>query len=72
MQAAYMPPRTDKYVADTLQKLPHPPVGFFSYCPLPQNTEKQKVAGWGVASWEHTGLSSMSPFMPHSFTLSPH
>lgn len=27
-----------------------------------KNTEKQKVAGWGVASWEHTGLSSMSSF----------
>lgn len=40
--------RTDKCVADTLHKLPHPPVSFISYCP--QNTERRKGcrAGSGI------------------------
>lgn len=33
----------------------------FPNCPRPQNAKKQKVAWWGVTSWEgDTGLSSMS------------
>lgn len=76
-QAACVSPRSDKYVADTLQKLPHPPTSVSSYCSCAQKkTKKQRVAKGcelgGVAPWEHTGLGSMSPFMPHSFTLSPH
>lgn len=42
-----MAPRTDKYVADTLQKLPHPPVSRFSYCPQPQKYREAKGCGVG-------------------------
>lgn len=42
MQPACMPPRTDKYVADTLQKLPHPPVSLLSHCPQPQKYREAK------------------------------
>lgn len=40
-----------------------------------QTTKKRVAKGCGlggVAPWEHAGLGSVSPFMPHSFTLSPH
>lgn len=39
-----MSPRSDKYVADTLQKLPHPPASVSSYCSCAQKKRK-KITG---------------------------
>lgn len=82
MRASRLSSTNVKYVADSLQKLPHPPpASVSSHCScLRENAERQKVAGsggWGREGGSgtlgtHAGLCSMSPFMPHSFTLSPH
>lgn len=43
-----MPPRTDKYVADTSQKLPHPPVSPLSDCSRAQKYREAKGCGLGI------------------------
>lgn len=40
-----MPPRADKYVADTLQKLPHAPASIFCYCSQAQKHGEAKCCG---------------------------
>lgn len=63
MQASCMLTRTNKYVADTLQTLPHPHLSVFPYC-----SQAKGLWDWGVVSWEHTVLSSMSlSCLIHSF-----
>lgn len=42
-----MPRSTDKYVADTLHKLPHPPASLLSYCSQAQKYRKAKGCGLG-------------------------